>query len=265
MPDDLLARVERCYDAIPRYLCDAEAVGALVVFVPRAPGWAYYVRPGVQGGPVSASDVRAARVRRKQLGLDESFEWVHDVAPTMRAAALEAGLDVHDHPLLALRGELRPPPLPVGVKVVEVAADHPDLARAIAVAEVGFAVPGTAAGEAGPAERDAAVDMAQAARSAVALRGGWMMMRAAFDAEGPVSVGSVQVAAGAAEVVGVATLPSARRQGLGAVVTAALADAARDAGADLVFLSADDDAVARVYERLGFERVGTACAAEPRE
>jgi RimJ/RimL family protein N-acetyltransferase len=30
-----------------------------------------------------------------------------------------------------------------------------------------------------------------------------------------------------------------------------------------VFLSAQDDAVARVYERVGFVRVGTACMAEP--
>jgi len=29
-----------------------------------------------------------------------------------------------------------------------------------------------------------------------------------------------------------------------------------------VFLSAQDDAVARVYERVGFQRVGTACVAE---
>ena len=32
-------------------------------------------------------------------------------------------------------------------------------------------------------------------------------------------------------------------------------------GTELVFLSADDDDVARVYARVGFERIGTACAA----
>lgn len=32
---------------------------------------------------------------------------------------------------------------------------------------------------------------------------------------------------------------------------------------ELILLSAQDDAVARVYERVGFERVGTACIAEP--
>ena len=36
---------------------------------------------------------------------------------------------------------------------------------------------------------------------------------------------------------------------------------ARERGLETVFLSAQDDAVARIYERVGFERVGTACIA----
>jgi predicted GNAT family acetyltransferase len=68
---------------------------------------------------------------------------------------------------------------------------------------------------------------------------------------------------GVVEIAGVATLPSARRRGLGAAVTALLARASLDAGAQLVFLSASSDDVARVYARVGFRRVGTACIAEP--
>jgi hypothetical protein len=34
-------------------------------------------------------------------------------------------------------------------------------------------------------------------------------------------------------------------------------------GADLIFLSAGDDDVARLYTRVGFRRLGTACIAEP--
>jgi predicted GNAT family acetyltransferase len=40
-------------------------------------------------------------------------------------------------------------------------------------------------------------------------------------------------------------------------------DDARERGVRTIFLSAQDDAVARVYERVGFVRVGTACIAEP--
>ncbi len=70
-------------------------------------------------------------------------------------------------------------------------------------------------------------------------------------------------AADIVEVVGVATLPAARKRGLGAAVTAALAHHALSNGASLVFLSAHGEDVARVYERVGFHRVGTACIAEP--
>ena len=38
---------------------------------------------------------------------------------------------------------------------------------------------------------------------------------------------------------------------------------ARERGAELVFLSAGSEDIARMYGRLGFERVGTACIAEP--
>jgi hypothetical protein len=46
-------------------------------------------------------------------------------------------------------------------------------------------------------------------------------------------------------------------------VTAALARHALDTGVDLVFLSAGSEDIARVYARVGFQRVGTACVATP--
>jgi predicted GNAT family acetyltransferase len=65
-------------------------------------------------------------------------------------------------------------------------------------------------------------------------------------------------------VVGVATLPSFRRRGAAAEVVLRLLDDARDRGCTLALLSASDDAVARVYERVGFTRVGSCGAAEAR-
>ena len=50
-----------------------------------------------------------------------------------------------------------------------------------------------------------------------------------------------------------------RRQGLGGAVTGALVEDALARGVETVFLSAGSDAIARVYARLGFRRVGTAC------
>jgi predicted GNAT family acetyltransferase len=61
--------------------------------------------------------------------------------------------------------------------------------------------------------------------------------------------------------VGVATLPAMRRRGLGAAVTGALVADALEHGARIVFLSAGSGEIARVYGRLGFQRVATACIA----
>jgi ribosomal protein S18 acetylase RimI-like enzyme len=86
---------------------------------------------------------------------------------------------------------------------------------------------------------------------------------AAFGPAGPVAAGSYQLADGVAEITGVGVLPSSRQRGLGAGVTAALAADAIARGADIVFLSATDDQVARIYARLGFRRIGTAMIADP--
>jgi ribosomal protein S18 acetylase RimI-like enzyme len=67
------------------------------------------------------------------------------------------------------------------------------------------------------------------------------------------------------EIVGVGTLPSARRRGLGRAVTAALVADARSRDIRTIFLSAGDDDVARLYARLGFRTVATALIAEPAE
>jgi predicted GNAT family acetyltransferase len=67
------------------------------------------------------------------------------------------------------------------------------------------------------------------------------------------------------EIVGVGTLPTARRRGLALAVTAALVADARSRGVETVFLSAGDDDVARIYSRLGFRRIATALIAEPAE
>jgi predicted GNAT family acetyltransferase len=63
--------------------------------------------------------------------------------------------------------------------------------------------------------------------------------------------------------VGVATLPAARRRGYASQLTATLARHGLQHGIDTVFLSSADDDVARLYSKVGFRRVGTACIAEP--
>jgi len=214
-----------------------------VLFVPAGPGWPYYARPRPGPRPrVTVAAIRAVRARQRELIIPESFEWIEPTAPEMAAAAAEAGLEVHRHPLMVLSVPPQAAPRPPGVTVRVVAPEDPELDRIWAVPAVAFGHPGTAAGEAGPAERDKI---------------------AAFGPDGPLAAGSCQAVNGVAEITGVGVLPSSRRQGLGAAVTAVLAGDALDRGVDTVFLSASDNAVARIYARIGFGAIGTAMIAEP--
>lgn len=266
--EEAIARIDGFCDAVPRQRARAEDHDPLVLFVTEGPGWPYYARP--KRGPralITAGHVRAVRARQRELRVPESFEWIEEAAPEFRGAAGAAGLEVTGHPLMVLDGPLRRTAPPAGVVVRAVGWDDPDLAGIVAVPDVAFGHPGTAIGPAGAAERDklaADRDPAGIARMRELLAARHSVLVAAFGGEGPLAAGSCQVVDGVAEITGVGTLPSARRRGLGAAVTAELAGVAVAGGTHTVFLSASDDAVARVYARLGFRRVGTAMIAEPR-
>lgn len=262
----LLDRIETYLDAVPRSAADAEPAGPFTLFRPRGP-WPYYARPrlGLRE-PISADDVRLLRIHQRELGLPETIEWVVETTPTLSEAARKAGLTVVEYPLMVLEsGAQRTVEPPDGIAVRFVAHNDPDFARAHAVAAVGFGASGTAIGPEGGAERDLKASSTPAAtvefmRSRA--RNGFSISAAAFDENGPISVGTHQPVGAVTEVVGVATLPAARRRGLGAAVTTALVRDAFARGVTTVFLSADGDDVTRVYARLGFRRVGLAGAAE---
>jgi ribosomal protein S18 acetylase RimI-like enzyme len=269
--DEVIERIDAFCDAVPRRRARADEHGPLVLFVPTGPGWPYYARPRRGVRPrVTAADIRAVRARQRELIIPESFEWIEQTAPEMAPAAAEAGLEVHTHPLMVLSAPLEPPPeappRPAGVTVRLAAPEDPELDRIWAVPAVAFGHPGTATGEAGPAERDkiaADYDGGTIEMLRERLRSGHSVLAAAFGPDGPLAAGSCQAAGGVAEITGVGVLPSSRRQGLGAAVTALLARDALDRGVATVFLSASDDAVARVYARIGFREIGTAMIAEP--
>ena len=257
----VLARIEEYYDAVPRSAARAEEFGPLRLFVPDGAPWPYYARPA--GGDVTAADVRAVRSRQWELGLPEAFEWVVDLAPTLGPAARQTGLDVLELPLMALDRPLEAPPVDARVRRLE--PDDAALPAARAVADLAFAALGTDGGD-GPRERDAALGDYPEARLGVVrerMRTGLTVTVVAEDDDGVLAVGSHQPVDGVTEIVGVGTLPAARRRGLGAAVTAALVADARRGGADVVFLSAGSDDIARMYGRLGFTRVATAGIALP--
>ncbi|SCF22142.1 FR47-like protein [Micromonospora chaiyaphumensis] len=268
----MLDRLERFYDAVPRDVALAEEHGALVLFVRDGAGWPFYARPRADATePPTLADVTAVRARQRELGLPEAFEWVHEVTPDLLAVARSAGLSVLEAPLMVLEPDRLPDPatlsdVPVRVLDPGDPGFAADVALRRAVAAVGFSHGGTGRGDAGPAERDAAVsrlDVAALEEEAVRIADGRRISVLAETSEGALASGMAMRVDDVAEIAGVATLPAARRRGLGAAVTATLAHRLRAAGTDLIFLSAGSEEIARVYLRVGFRRVGTACIAEP--
>jgi ribosomal protein S18 acetylase RimI-like enzyme len=266
-PPALITRIERYLDAVPRARAEVEAVGRFTLFRPR---WRhpFYARPslGWASGYVTAADVEAVRGRQRELGVPEAFEWLADVAPDLGTACRDAGLRVHEHPLLVHHDPLAVP-VPAGIRIRRV--DDPDdsaIPAGQVVAQLAFAEPGTDRGVAGADQRDAAVEQRAADASddlRTLIRDGRSVYVVAEDEHGVLCSGGHNPVGDVTEIVGVGTLPSARQRGLGAAVADTLvADAVRR-GIEVIFLSADDDAVARVYERVGFRRIGTACAALP--
>ncbi|MFG2007492.1 GNAT family N-acetyltransferase [Micromonospora sp. NPDC048868] len=270
---DLFGRLERFYDAVPRDAARTEEYGPLVLFVREGAGWPFYARPRLDAtGAPSLADITAVRERQRELGLPEALEWVHETTPDLLAVARSAGLAVLEAPLMVLDPAALPDPgtlTDVPLRMLDVAAPDfaADLAARGAVAAVGFSAAGTAPGEAGPAQRDAAMaELDEAAldeeRTRVA-NGRRLSVLAETPTEGALASGIAMRVGDVAEIAGVATLPAARRRGLGAAVTATLARELLAAGTDLVFLSAGSEDIARVYLRVGFRRIGTACIAEP--
>jgi N-acetylglutamate synthase-like GNAT family acetyltransferase len=248
---------------VPRSAARVEDHGPLRLFLADGVPWPYYARPA--RGEVSADDVAAMRARQRELGVPEAFEWVDEITPSLLPAARAGGLNVLEAPLMVL-DQWRPAEPPAGIRLRHIEPDDPGLAAARAVADVGFRAAGTRPGPEGARERDAAAAAqpeAALAQVRARLRDGLTVMVVVERDGRPLSVGSHNPLGDVTEIVGVATLPAVRRQGLAGVVTSGLVWDARNRGVETIFLSAGSEDIARVYARLGFRRVGTACIAEP--
>ena len=250
---DALAVLETYYDAAPRPLATTEEIGPFTLFLRSDPnGWPYYARPRLWGdAPITPADVEAVRRRQRSAGAPEAFEWVHETTPTLTSAAEAAGLSVHRCPLLVLGEPLEVARSGDGWHVALLDSESEQIGAVQAAVGAGF-------------EGTDEVKTSSPGRPPELMRAGLLGLAGAFDEHGTaIGGGSHNPRGRVTELAGIAVLPRARGKGVGAAITAALVDDARARGVETVFLSAQDDAVARVYERVGFVRVGTACIAEP--
>ncbi|MCZ2828903.1 GNAT family N-acetyltransferase [Modestobacter sp. VKM Ac-2986] len=270
----LLDRIERYSALAPLAEAQVHRIGALQV--PIGPQeWPFPARPlPGREADVTLADVQAAVAMQEAAGLPASLEWLGDRCRGLAGVARSAGLVVDELPLLVADDPLTVL-LPTGVRLYLVGADDPRLGLYQRLTALAFAQPRPVAVPAGAPSPSGVPDVAvddpgpehvpatEVLRERVAS-GRTVMMVAVEDGQ-PVAIGSHQPVdvdgTEISEVVGVATLPRFRGRGLGAGLTSALVEHARQT-ADLVFLSAGDDDVARVYERAGFARVATSCTAE---
>ncbi len=248
----VLEVLERYFDEVPRVTTRTEEIGPFTLFVQGDPrGWPYYARPRLgHPGPFTPDDVRRVRERQRDLGLPESFEWVHENTAALTEVVRRTDLQLHEHPLMVL-GEQVPSSAPEEVRIEVLGADHPLLGEVFAAVDAGF----HESDEVGAPRRTD--DLRER------LATGAFRMVGAFDGSGAIGGGSHSPRSGVTELTGIAVLPRGRSRGVGAAITAALVDDARRCGATTVFLSAGSPRVADIYGRVGFVRIGTACVAEP--
>jgi GNAT superfamily N-acetyltransferase len=251
--ETLLAAVESYYDAAPRPLTEVEEVGPFTLFVRKDPqGWPFYARPrlGLEAA-VTAEDVATVTDRQRELDLPLKIEWVDETAPSLLPAVEAAGLSVTCCPMLVLADPTALAEVCGTPRVRLMSADDPDLGLVIGAIDAGFS-----------GSDEVTAKETEFQRGLLAQ--GLLVVAGAYDEHGAVVGGGSHGPRGdATELTGIAVVPRARCRGLGAGITAVLAADALRRGLGTVLLSAQDDAVARVYERVGFSRLGTACTAEP--
>jgi len=264
-----LLEIERCYDVIPRVSATTEEIGPFTLFLAvEGTGWNFYARPRLGlTDDVTPDDVRRVLARQTELNLPHAIEWVHEVTPSLLPAVRAAlpSAEVAECPLLAMAGVVRDEmTTPVGVSVTRTSrttpasppttrvltADDPDLAMALGAVNAGFG------------GRDE-VEPKDVGRRPALIESGAMIEVAAYDESGRIVGGGSAAPRGTtAELMGIATIPSARRQGYGVAVTRALVAELAGRGVTLSYMSAGSDDAASIYRSVGFERVGTACILE---
>ena len=260
---DLLTGIDAYYDAAPRATARVEEYRSLVLFVAER-GWPFYARPGLtRSADPTVDEILEVLARQSELKVPLAMEWVHDTAPSLAEAARAAGMTVQECPLLALGSLVEPRPADGRVRLM--GAEDDDLVTVQAAIGVGFDTPGTAFADAGVAERDGAAALADTERldfTRDMIRAGLSILVGAFiDGIGPVGGGSHNPRGQVSEMVGVGVLPAFRRHGLAGAVAHQLARQALDSGVTTLFCGAESVDVARVYERVGFRRIGTTCIA----
>jgi ribosomal protein S18 acetylase RimI-like enzyme len=252
----LLRRIDDYLNAAPGKACDVETVGPFTLFFRRdsAMPELSYARPtaSLEGDLSDAiAGVRAAFAARERVC---RWEFVADLVPDFPATLVQHGFpEPIPRPLMVVTRETF---RPEQSDIAEIRPIRKEESRAIdrvlqaAFAELtGREVTDAEFSDETAEEAESLLDSAE--------EYGYHVFGAFVDGR-PVAGGVHTPVGDTAEVAGIGTLPAFRRRGIAGALTSALVADAFARGIECIFLSAADEAVQRVYARVGFEKIGNA-------
>lgn len=261
------AGLEAYFDEVPRSSARAELFGPFTLFVSHGP-WAYYLRPalGANVTVADAGDLRRALARCDELEIPRQVEWQEQISPDLAGLCVAEGLVVRRHPLLVhSRSGQHDSKGVKGFVIEHVDAADNSLGRILKVNDVAWRHVDVVLSSVGVAERDDTPESPEVVDlTASRIRNGDSVFVVCRNEDvGPVGLGAHHPRNSVTEITSIGVLPAFRCMGIASALTTLLTVDAYDRGCETVFLSAQNETVARIYERLGFQQVGVACVAEP--
>lgn len=208
-----------------------------------------YAIPDEPVEALSREELEGLRAAFAAHGRTLRFEFLQEYAPKLRGLldALAVPLE-GENPLLVCTPQTWadvPGPVALDVRRLTPASSDDEIAASINVGSRGF----------GEVDREANAERIADMRRRLGMGSAYFV---AWLKGEPVGVGAYTVPLdGFTELVGIATLPEARRRGIAGAVTAEMARHAFQEGVRTAFLTAADDDASRVYQRAGFYRIGT--------
>jgi ribosomal protein S18 acetylase RimI-like enzyme len=245
------ARLQTYFRSTARRLYDAVALPPFTLFLHPTEDLVYFnyaIPDEPVGGDLTRplAGLRAEFVRRSRV---PRLEYVEGFAPELAAALRAAGFELElQAPLMGCTPDgFRPPPEVPGLRLDRLDGSSPldRVQDSITIARRAFG-----SGN----EEPAAPEEAEHARRRLATD---RRLIGVLDGE-PVAVATALAPLeGLAEVAGVGVLTEFRGRGIGAALTAAAAETAFAAGAEVALLSPGDEGAMRLYRRIGFEPLET--------
>lgn len=240
----LLSQLDDYLDAAPARASVVERVGPYRLYLRRdsLQPELTYARPIRGERPGTLDEISAVTAAFRAHGRSPRWEYLEELNPELAALLVAGGF---------------PPPTPRPLQVVTAESFRQETTTIASIRRI--TQEETQATDAllasvfggNPEEADGSFLRGVLERGACAI--------AAFVGGEPVAAGLHTPLGATTEVAGVGTAPAWRRRGLAGAVTSALVGDALAQGCGCIFLSAADEGVARIYGRLGFTRVGTAC------